>query len=720
MNHRITAEDASAGRWRFGVRGKLMLAIGVVLSGTFVAASVAVVGYSNVRATIDVIVGQAVPSMKDGMSVANQTERLVALAPALTSAADTAAREAVSGRIRQVQDEFTARLDRLRATGADRDQLRSIEETSKALFANLAKLDAASAQRIVLATRRAEQVPKILDADARIQKFVAPWRTIAANEEDQARQTLADPDAAPDALRDAARALIESGKTAQPIRTVTEETGNVRNMLLEASGSSDTDRLTIIEARVGQALAILANITPQLSDKLAEAVSPLIEVERAVATGEEGIVETRRRELDLMERSRALVESNHALSERMTAAIGTLVQAQERGIASSTSETGRMLDVSRLTQIGVCVVSILVSILVVWLYVGRNLMRRLMALKSDMRRIASGDLDTDIALSGRDEIAEMGAALRVFRDTAREVETARAQAEAERARAATERREAMLTLADQFESGVKMVVETVSAAAGQMHQTASGMATTAEHTSVEAGSAATAAVQASTSVDGAASAAHQLSMSIAEIAKRVSESAVIAGQAATDAERTDATMHSLGEAANRIGEVLDLINSIAGQTNLLALNATIEAARAGEAGKGFAVVAQEVKALATQTARATEQISDQIGAMQSATRDAASAIRAIGGTIARLNEISTAIAAAVEEQGVATADIARNVQQAAGGTAEASNHIGLVRTAAGDTGRSAQEVLSAAGQVSEKTTHLLQQIDRFLIQVRSA
>ena len=720
QNQGLNAQDATGAGLRVGVRGKLMLSIGVVLSGTLVAASVALVGYGNVRDTIDAIVGRAVPSMKEGMSVAYQTERLVALAPALTSAGDAAARDAVSSRVREVKEEFTARLDQLRKTDTDRDLLNGIEDTAKALFANLAELDGAAAQRIAQNGRIAEQVPAILDADTKIQRFTSPWKTVIANEEGQARQTVLDPDTKPEDMRAAASTMVDAGQRMQPIRTLMDEASNARNLLLEAGTTTDADRLNVIEARLSQTLAVIDSVLPQLPEKLTEALTPAVKSIAGIASGDTSAVETRRRILDLRERSRALVESNHALSARMTSSIGELVQAQERGIAATTSDTAQMLDTSRLTQIAVCLVSIIASILVVWLYVGRNLMRRLMALKSDMRRIASGDLAAEVTLDGRDEISEMGAALRVFRDTAREVEAARAQAEAERTRAAAERREAMLSLADQFENGVKMVVETVSAAATQMHQTASSMVATAENASTQAGSAATAAESASANVDGAASAAHQLSASINEIAKQVTESAVIAGQASNDAARTDATMRSLSETAGRIGEVLDLINSIAGQTNLLALNATIEAARAGEAGKGFAVVASEVKQLATQTARATEQIAGQIGAMQSATGEAASAIRAIASTIARLNEISTTIAAAVEEQGVATADIARNVQQAAGGTAEASENIGLVRTAAGQTGQSAQEVLTAAGQVSEKTGNLLQQIDRFLSQVRAA
>jgi len=711
---------AKGGAWYSGLRAKLMIAIGVVLSGTLVAAAVALIGYANVRTTIDAIVGEAVPAMTEGMAVAQQAERLVALAPALTSADTAAAREAVSARIAAAKEEFNVRLSRLRATGSAGAQLAAIEEASQGLLGNLAQLDQAAAERVALGAERMAMMPKVMAAEAEIQKFTAPWTSVLNNEEEQARSTLADPDSSPAAMREAAATLNKVMAQKKPLATVTAEAANIRNMLMEASTTRDDQRLAIIETRVGVSLAGLSNNAEALPERLAAVATKQAELLNGFSIGENSMVTLRQKELTIEGYFTQLLESNHALTTTLAKGISTLVDGQKSNIAEASAATTRMLDNSRLTQLAVAVASILVSILVVWLYIGRIVIRRMMALKTGMDRIAAGDLDAEIALTGKDEIAEMGTALLVFRDTAREVETARTAAEAERQRAAGERRQTMLSLADQFENGVKTVVETVSAAATQMHQTAAGMVATADDTSRQAGNAAEAAETASVNVDGAASAAHELSQSISEIARQVTESATIAAKAANEAERTDSTMRELNEAASRIGAVLDLISDIAGQTNLLALNATIEAARAGEAGKGFAVVASEVKQLASQTAKATDQIAGQIGAMQQATGEAVSAIRSIGQTIGRLNDIAASIAAAVEEQGAATSEIARNVQQAAGGTAQASQNIGQVRTAAGQTGQSAQEVLSVAQEVSSQTGHLQQQIDRFLSQVRSA
>ncbi|PWC74843.1 methyl-accepting chemotaxis protein [Azospirillum sp. TSH64] len=711
---------AKGGAWYSGLRAKLMIAIGVVLSGTLVAAAVALIGYANVRTTIDAIVGEAVPAMTEGMAVAQQAERLVALAPALTSADTAAAREAVSARIAAAKDEFNVRLSRLRATGSAGAQLAAIEEASQGLLGNLAQLDQAAAERVALGAERMAMMPKVMAAEAEIQKFAAPWTSVLNNDEEQARSTLAEPDAAPAAMREAADTLNKVMAQKKPLAIVTAEAANIRNMLMEASTTRDDQRLAIIETRVGVSLAGLSNNAETLPERLAAVATKQAELLNGFSIGENSMVTLRQKELTIEGYFTQLLESNHALTTTLAKGISTLVEGQKSSIAEASTATTRMLDNSRLTQLAVAVASILVSILVVWLYIGRIVIRRMMDLKTGMDRIAAGDLDAEIALTGKDEIAEMGTALLVFRDTAREVETARTAAEAERQRAAGERRQTMLSLADQFENGVKTVVETVSAAATQMHQTAAGMVATADDTSRRAGNAAEAAETASVNVDGAASAAHELSQSISEIARQVTESATIAAKAANEAERTDSTMRELNDAASRIGAVLDLISDIAGQTNLLALNATIEAARAGEAGKGFAVVASEVKQLASQTAKATEQIAGQIGAMQQATGEAVGAIRSIGQTIGRLNDIAASIAAAVEEQGAATSEIARNVQQAAGGTAQASQNIGQVRTAAGQTGQSAQEVLSVAQEVSSQTGRLQQQIDRFLSQVRSA
>ncbi len=281
-------------------------------------------------------------------------------------------------------------------------------------------------------------------------------------------------------------------------------------------------------------------------------------------------------------------------------------------------------------------------------------------------------------------------------------------------------KEKLNTLADDLDSKVRGIVDTLSSAATEMQSTAESMTATAEQTSNQATAAASAAEETTTNVQTVASAAEEMSNSISEIGRQVDQSSDIAGKAVEEAGRTNETVQSMAETAQKIGEVVKLISDIAEQTNLLALNATIEAARAGDAGKGFAVVAAEVKSLANQTAKATEEIGGQIGAMQSVTNEAAGAINSIGTTIKEIAEISTTISAAVEEQRAATQEIARNVQEAAQGTSEVSANIANVNQAATEAGESARHVLSASGELSTQSETLRGEVDGFVTQIREA
>ncbi|WP_374367971.1 methyl-accepting chemotaxis protein [Dongia sp.] len=337
-----------------------------------------------------------------------------------------------------------------------------------------------------------------------------------------------------------------------------------------------------------------------------------------------------------------------------------------------------------------------------------------------LNRLSQGDLTIEITgKERRDEIGDIAGALQVFKDTATAAEEMRAQQAEEQL--AKERRQAVIDgLIKTFDDAMSSELSQLTAASTELQATAQSMSSTAEETSRQATAVAAASEQASANVQTVASAADELAASVAEISRQVEQSTQVASQAVTDAERTDAAVRLLAETAQRIGAVVGLINDIASQTNLLALNATIEAARAGEAGKGFAVVASEVKNLATQTAKATEDISAQITGMQSSTEEAVSAIKGITNIIGQINEITTTIASAVQEQGAATQEIARNVQQAAQGTQDVSANIGGVTQAAGETGAASTQVLGTANTLSRQSETLRSSVNEFLHGVRSA
>jgi methyl-accepting chemotaxis protein len=338
-----------------------------------------------------------------------------------------------------------------------------------------------------------------------------------------------------------------------------------------------------------------------------------------------------------------------------------------------------------------------------------------------MGQLAGGDTTVAIPGTGRkDEIGEMAGAVQVFKDNMIEADRLRAeQAESEK-RMAAQRKADMNKLADDFQSAVGQIVETVSSASTELEAAAGTLTKTAEVTQQLSGTVAAASEQASANVQSVASATEEMTSSVDEISRQVQESARISVEAVKQAQQTDQRINALSQAAGRIGDVVKLITAIAEQTNLLALNATIEAARAGEAGRGFAVVASEVKQLASQTAKATDEISTQIAGMQTATQESVAAIKEIGGTIGRISEIASTIAAAVEEQGAATQEIARNVGEAAKGTQQVASNITDVNRGAGETGSASAQVLSSAQSLSHESNHLKSEVDRFLMTVRAA
>jgi methyl-accepting chemotaxis protein len=353
--------------------------------------------------------------------------------------------------------------------------------------------------------------------------------------------------------------------------------------------------------------------------------------------------------------------------------------------------------------------------------IAHSIVRPVVGMTAIMSKLAGGDKSVTVpALTNRDEIGDMGRAVQVFKDNAIRMDALAAEQVRAKQLAEEEKRKAMIGLADSFEASIKGIVQIVSASATELQSSAETLAATAEQTRNQAMVVENAAEHASSNVATVASATTELTASIGEISRQVTQSAGVAQSAVDEARKADDMVQGLAGAAQRIGDVVALINDIASQTNLLALNATIEAARAGEAGKGFAVVAGEVKHLASQTARATEEIGTQIHAVQQASTQAVEVIRSMAQTIGHISEISGAIASAVEEQGAATMEISRNVQEASDGTQEVSRNIGGVTQASAETGAASSQVLGAARDLSVQAEHLRDDVDRFIAHIRQS
>ncbi len=501
------------------------------------------------------------------------------------------------------------------------------------------------------------------------------------------------------------------------------------------------------------------------------AAPALVEAERQTVAGHEADEVARIRKSVLATGAGQAIEgADGPYWFKMTTARIDLMKKVEDRIAEDLAATaGRIAGSAETAFILVAAIALaLLAVTVLFAFIiVRGIVGPIGAMTGAMLKLAEGDKAIAIpAVGQKDEIGQMAGAVQVFKDNAIKAEAlaaeqerlkAEAEAEKERQRQADERRKAeadaekerrqkeeearkaeaeaarekqraeqerqarrIAELTRDFDAKATAVLKTVAAAATELQSTAQSMSATAEETTRQATTVASAAEQASASVQTVAAAAEELTSSVQEIGKQMSQSTTIAGQAVDKAQSTNRTVKGLAEAAQKIGEVVGLINNIARQTNLLALNATIEAARAGEAGKGFAVVASEVKSLATQTAKATEEIGAHISAIQNATGEAVGAIQSIGGTIGEMNQIATTIAAAVEEQGAATSEISRNAQGAAAGTNEVSANIVGVSQAATQTGSAATQVLAAANELSRQAEALRGEVDRFLSDVKSA
>ncbi len=410
---------------------------------------------------------------------------------------------------------------------------------------------------------------------------------------------------------------------------------------------------------------------------------------------------------------------------KIAQAIGADAEAiKESGIAEEKrieQETESLIASTESLILMIAIGSLVLGIVLAWL-IGRAISKPVVGLCAGMRELAEGNFGVVLPGLGRgDEVGDMAQAVETFKVKAEQKARDEAEAKMKQDQIAAQQRKAdMIKLADSFESAVGEIVDTVSSASTELEASASTLTATAERAQELTTMVAAASEEASTNVQSVASATEELSSSVNEISRQVQESARMANEAVDQARKTNDRVGELSKAAARIGDVVELINTIAGQTNLLALNATIEAARAGEAGRGFAVVASEVKALAEQTAKATGEIGQQITGIQAATQESVGAIKEISGTIEKLSEISATIASAVEEQGAATQEISRNVQQAAQGTQQVSANITDVQRGASETGSASSQVLSAAQSLSGDSNRLKLEVGKFLNTVRAA
>jgi methyl-accepting chemotaxis protein len=509
------------------------------------------------------------------------------------------------------------------------------------------------------------------------------------------------------AVRAARRAEISS---AFQLLAETTDAGNAR--LLAQTTASRKD----YESRMAQVLKDMPEkaslIKPVLAnfEKAFLVCDPAIQYASTTRTAEDNVKAAARLKTECLPLGEQAIQSQ-------TKMVDELLADAEKASDQMTVEANSAIHLLYIAAVAGLLVGLAAA-----MWIGINgLSRPIAELKTVMEAFARNNLNADVpGIERRDELGEMARTVEVFKKNGLEVERMKADQQTTELRTAQQRKADMIKLADDFEGAVGQIIETVSSASTELEASASTLTSTAERAQELTTMVATASEEASTNVQSVASATEEMTSSVNEISRQVQESARMANEAVDQARKTNDRVSELSKAAARIGDVVELINTIAGQTNLLALNATIEAARAGEAGRGFAVVASEVKALAEQTAKATGEIGQQISGIQAATQESVNAIKEISGTIEKLSEISSTIAAAVEEQGAATQEISRNVQQAAQGTQQVSSNITDVQRGASETGSASSQVLSAAKSLSSDSNRLKLEVGRFLNTVRAA
>ena len=710
------APAASNNRRRFGiptlgVRGSLFTAFAVIAGMAMLISVGSGTSLSKLGAAMTELSGRDIPKLAASLQLTTQSESLASQAPMLLASSSAEALRERQQRMRAALEVASQQLADITRFGADpavitamTDTLKNIEDTIRSLGAAAQeRLDLAASHRKLYDALRGAQdeflalaTPAMMDAQTRMSAALASTNLNA---------------------NDAA----DAGRTIELLGNVIAPSNLIVSNLMAALSARDIEVLAALEASFTDADATVRSSLEALpADGSTAALKDVALRLIALGDGKSGIFKIREKELDAIAYGELILDETRKLNLGLGVSVKQLVDSVRVDTEAAAKQAHREIALATQVMIGLGGLILIGSALYVWLYVGRSILRRMHKLQRAMQALSAGQLDTAIDRGGRqDELAAMAATLEVFRENmmhARELSEAQEQdriAKAER----TARIEARIA---EFESKVRGALEKLEASASAMQDTAQGMSASADRSNTLVNTVASAAEQTSANVQTVAVSTEQLSSSIAEIGRQVVSSAAIATKAVSEASATDATIQSLNDNAGRISAVIDLIQSIASQTNLLALNATIEAARAGEAGRGFAVVAAEVKALAEQTAKATEEIRLQIAAMQDVTGSAVGAIRNIGQTIGAINSVTTAITAAVEQQSAATQEMARNIQHAAGGTSRVSGNIAGVSEASAQAGSAAGEVLAASSSLRREADILRGEIDDFLLNIRAA
>lgn len=687
------------------IRARLYVAFGFVAALTVACSLIALYAFTTIGDTTTNIVSRNMPATVQSLRLAEEASRLLALVPQLMMVEEEKTQKALAQEITQHLGGLTGRLENLRALdGAASAEVKTI---LAAMVEKIDKLKKLVEDRVGLIARRQELAASIRQARDQFIGAIGPAITFG-NAKLAEDETTSSKEAHAAALQIVTQ-LLE----------MKSEANLLAGLLSEGSIATDMQRIQGLIVLTEMSKMRIEKQIQSLSDEnLREVLTKSLTLFHALV-GESGIVGIREKELNALSLAQNAFSETQREALTLKLAVDQLVQSQSDNTRAVSDRAADQIQWGRFILISISVAALLAAILIAWLYVGRNIARRLGLLSGAMQKIADGDLAATIPDGGRDEIAIMARTLRVFRQATADVTTAR-QDEARRAREAETRRDEVQDATRKFEQAVSEIVEAFDRSSQAMDASARSMADTAKHNQDQAVATAAASEEATRNVSDVAMAAEQMAQTIENIGVQMSESAAMARQAAGETQNVTAAVEGLAASMEQIGEVSDLIRDIAAQTNLLALNATIEAARAGDAGRGFAVVAQEVKSLAAQTEKATENITQQIASIGATAARAIEAMKTISETISRLDQNAGAVATAIVEQGTVTQHIARSAGAAAEGTQNVSANIDEVSQAATQTEKIADDVLRAGNDLSQRSGMLRGEVEKFLERVRAA
>jgi methyl-accepting chemotaxis protein len=696
---------------KWGLRGSLFAAFAVIAGMGLVIAGGGGFVFRHLGSTMMDLSGRDIPRLSASLQLASQSATLAAQGPGLLASPSDEALAERTKKVQEIQQQAMAKLGEIIELGADQQTASALGETVKSIDEATKSLVSAAKERLDTIALHDKQYEALRKAQL---AFVGAANPAMLDTQTRLSAIMASTNVSPDDAMEAVRSVGQ-------ISTVLANGNLMAADMMAALSANSSDTLETIEHEFK---AVRDRVKWNLEDlpdtPATTAVKVAMQKLQTFGEGKTGVFKIRQKELDSIDYGQTILDETRKLNVGLGISVQALVDGVQKETNASTFQARQEISLATTAMLGLGGLTLIGSALFVWLYVGRNILRRIRELQRAMQLLSAGDLDTEIVRSRQnDEIGAMKETLTVFRDSMIEARALASEQDKDRVVKA-ERAAQMEAKIAEFEGTVRSALDNLAQSANSMQSTAQSMSNTADQSNALVNAVASAAEETSVNVQTVSSGTEQLSSSIEEISKQVVTSAAIAKKAVEEAGATDTTVQSLADSASRISVVVDLIQTIASQTNLLALNATIEAARAGEAGRGFAVVASEVKSLASQTAKATEEIRTQIASMQQVTTSAVGAIQGIGRIIGEIDNVTTTIAAAVEEQGAATREIARNIQHAAGGTSEVSSNIVGVSTASAEAGAAATEVLSASDALRREADMLRGEIDAFLNNMRAA